>query len=141
MRTHKWLKKMKMEKGVSPVIAVVLMIAVAVAISITVYAWATGFTSEKTGTESLQYEQLILESQSISGGFLIIAVRNISDIDVVIDTLYVDGQLRHSGIDIYISKGMVSSIAIPMPCHSISVGDNVMLVTKRGTQIKFKARG
>ncbi|RLF92531.1 hypothetical protein DRN50_08780 [Thermococci archaeon] len=40
------------KKGVSPVIAVVLMIVVAVAISLVVYVWASGFVSEKTGAES-----------------------------------------------------------------------------------------
>jgi len=40
------------KKGVSPVIAVVLMIVVAVAISLVVYVWATGFVSEKTGAET-----------------------------------------------------------------------------------------
>ena len=40
------------KKGVSPVIAVVLMIVVAVAISLVVYVWASGFVSEKTETET-----------------------------------------------------------------------------------------
>ncbi len=40
------------KKGVSPVIAVVLMIVVAVAISLVVYVWASGFVSEKTGAET-----------------------------------------------------------------------------------------
>ena len=43
---------MRNKKGVSPVIAVVLMIVVAVAISLVVYVWASGFVSEKTGAET-----------------------------------------------------------------------------------------
>ncbi|MEA1992931.1 MAG: archaellin/type IV pilin N-terminal domain-containing protein [Euryarchaeota archaeon] len=42
----------KNKKGVSPVIAVVLMIVVAVAISLVVYVWASGFVSEKTQAET-----------------------------------------------------------------------------------------
>ncbi|MFQ5892037.1 MAG: archaellin/type IV pilin N-terminal domain-containing protein, partial [Candidatus Methanofastidiosia archaeon] len=40
---------LKNKKGVSPVIAVVLMIAVAVAIAVIVYAWASGFAGKATG--------------------------------------------------------------------------------------------
>jgi flagellin-like protein len=45
------VQKMK-KKGVSPVIAVVLMVAVAVALAVIIYAWASGYITGETGKAS-----------------------------------------------------------------------------------------
>jgi flagellin-like protein len=135
-----WLEK----KGVSPVIAVVLMIAVAVAIAVIVYAWASGFTSGKTEVESGGVEQLILESQKLSGTALIVHIRNELNTAAVLDAVYHNGDL--------IAKDIVYPIYSVMPPvtelnltdvsgGAFLAGDDVMLVTEEGTQIKFKVKG
>ena len=134
MNILRWLKK---KKGVSPVIAVVLMIAVAVAIAVIVYAWASGFTSEKTGAESAEAEQLILESQSTSGGVLTVCVRNTTSTGATVTTEYKNGVLEPTGLSQLIPGNQV--ICFPLN-DTYAIGDEVMIVTEEGTQIKFKVK-
>ncbi len=42
---------MRDDEGVSPVIAVILMVAITVVLAATVYVWVSGFASEDTGPE------------------------------------------------------------------------------------------
>lgn len=135
MNVLRWLKK---KKGVSPVIAVVLMIAVAVAIAVIVYAWATGFTTQKTGAESAEAEQLVLESQDVSLGILTVYIRNATSTDAVITTEYQRGNLITSTLNATVPGKSVVSITLTGTGYA--AGDEVMLVTQQGTQIKFKVK-
>ncbi|MBU7010545.1 MAG: type IV pilin [Theionarchaea archaeon] len=134
MNILKWLKK---KKGVSPVIAVVLMIAVAVAIAVIVYAWASGFTSEKTQAESAEAEQLVLESQDGSTYLGNVYVRNATSTPATLTTLYVNGVLQTFTSQV-VSGNTVT--VVDLSSFNISAGQEVMLVTEEGTQIKFKAK-
>lgn len=133
------LKMLKKKKGVSPVIAVVLMIAVAVAIAVIVYAWATGFTSQKTGSDTAEAEQLILESQrTLSGGAVEVCIRNATNQTAVVANEYAEGALV-SGAPTHTIGGKA------VVCFNLAgtyvAGDEAMLVTQQGTQIKFKIKG
>lgn len=134
MNILRWILK---KKGVSPVIAVVLMIAVAVAIAVIVYAWASGFTSEKTGAESAEAEQLVLENQNLSGTTLVVYLRNATSTGATLDAEYKDGALLNSGIGTTVAADAVTQITLS---GTYSVGQEVTLVTEEGTQIKFKVR-
>lgn len=141
MKITKLFRKKRKKKGVSPIIAVVLMVAVTVTILVIVYAWTTGFASEKAGIDTLEAEYVILESQRINSGHLIINLRNSGNNNAVIDSLYVEGRWYHSELSYYIPQGKSLEIIIPMSCHNILIGTHVMLVTERGTQIRFTVRG
>ena len=141
MNIFKWLVE---EKGVSPVIAVVLMIAVAVAIAVVVYAWASGFTSEKTGAETAEAEQLVLESQNLSGGALYVYIRNATSTVAVLDAVYRDGVLIGTNIaySIYSVNPRVTELDLnAITGETFSAGDDVTLVTEEGTQIMFRVKG
>jgi flagellin-like protein len=135
----KFLKRLMKKKGVSPVIAVVLMIAVAVAIAVIVYAWASGFTSEKTGAESGEAEQLVLENQKLSSTTLQVCIRNALNTPATLDAEYDDkGDLIASGINTDLDADSVTCVTL---AGSYTPGDDCMLVTEQGTQIKFKVKG
>lgn len=136
MNILRWLKK---KKAVSPVIAVVLMIAVAVAIAVIVYAWASGFTSEKTGAESGEAEQLVVENQALSGGTVNVCLRNALSTGAVIDAEYHNGSLVSSGIGQALAPDTVTCFNTQDTTYT--AGDDCMLVTEEGTQIKFKVKG
>jgi flagellin-like protein len=129
------------KRGVSPVIAVVLMIAVAVAIAVIVYAWASGFASEKTGAEGAEAEQMILESQKISGGALYVYLRNATSTVAVVDTVYKNGVLVGSNLGITLNPNEVTEIDVTSETSTqFQAGDEVMIVTEEGTQLKFIAK-
>ncbi len=79
------------KRGVSPVIAVLLLIVIAVAAAVLTYLWVLGYigTVQSTGgTEQLQ-EKIKIEGTDISGGYLRgIYVRNIGDATVRVNAVY-----------------------------------------------------
>ncbi|HEC95845.1 MAG TPA: type IV pilin [Euryarchaeota archaeon] len=138
------------KKGVSPVIAVVLMIVVAVAISLVVYVWASGFVSEKTGAESKAGDySFLVETRDVNST----NIRN-TGIDIDISgtnglwdefDLYVNNVLKspssgvteQDGNNVW-AKGEVVTIDFDTAI-SASAGDKIKLVHKdSGTPIVFK---
>jgi len=143
VRNHNHLKE---KKGVSPVIAVVLMIAVAVAISIIVYAWSSGFVSERSQTKAAESEQLIVEGISTSGVNLTVYVRNKSFATAYLDSIYVNGQLRANNVNQQVHANGVTQLDISaiIQAHggdgTVNAGDQIQLVTKRSTRLQFKVK-
>lgn len=140
------LGHLREKRGVSPVIAVVLMIAVAVAISVILFAWSSGFVSERSSIESAESEQLVVEEMRISGTSLTVFIRNKSFASAFLDSIYVNGQLRASGVNQHIDGKAVTELPISQIIQShggdgtIYDGDQIQLVTKRSTQLRFKAK-
>lgn len=143
------------KKGVSPVIAVVLMIVVAVAISLVVYVWASGFVSEKTGAESKagDYSFLVetrdVNSTNIRNTGTAIAMGNdatpltsaefLAEFDVYINntlsTLTNNLTIQNAPNETW-DKGEVITIDFT---GDASAGDKIKLVHKdSGTPIVFK---
>jgi len=79
-----------MKKAVSPVIATLLLILIAVAAAVLVYVWVTGYATSITssGTPELR-ERIKVEAVSYSDDTLTIYVRNVGDVSVTIDSIYV----------------------------------------------------
>jgi flagellin-like protein len=81
-------------RGVSPVIATLLLIVIAVAAAVLTYIWVTGYmgkvtgTVEQTSTQQLQ-EKIKINAVSVSGTTVTLSVSNIGDTDVVISALYI----------------------------------------------------
>ncbi len=78
-------------KGISPIIAVLLLVIIAVAAAVLTYLWVLGYigtVQQQGGTESLQ-ERIKIEGVEISGGTInTVYVRNIGDVNAEIDTVY-----------------------------------------------------
>lgn len=133
-------------KGVSPVIAVVLMVAVAVSISVIVYAWSSGFISKRSSVESAEVEKLVVEQMSLSGTSLTLYLRNQVHLNCVLDTIYVNGQIRVNDCNLQMPASQMIQLDLSIIITSrggdgtFYVGDQVQLVTRRGTQIRFQVR-
>lgn len=130
----------------SPVIAVVLMIAVAVSISVIVYAWSSGFISKRSSVESAEVEKLVVEQMSLSGTSLTLYLRNQVHLNCMLDTIYVNGQIRANDCNLPMPASQMIQLDLSSIITSLGgdgtfhVGDQVQLVTLRGTQIKFQVR-
>ena len=152
---------MRNKKGVSPVIAVVLMIVVAVAISLVVYVWASGFVSEKTGAEtkagdySFLVETRAADNTNIRNTGLTVSLPGttvanfLTEFDVYINNDLKDStelagmgiSLQNSGTDTDWDKGEVLTIDFSTITGMTppSAGDKIKLVHKEsGTPIVFK---
>lgn len=113
-------------RGISPVIAVLLLVIIAVAAAILTYLWVLGYmgtVQQQGGTEALQ-ERIKVEGVDLSGTRLIgVYVRNVGDVDAVLSSIYLvhptgdtdqlysgrlvidPGTVRRVGVSAYLSPG------------------------------------
>jgi len=81
-------------KGISPVIATLLLILIAVAAAVLVYVWVTGYASSMAQTSAPELEEQIkIDSVSVKlyddNINVTVYVRNIGDVEVNITDLYI----------------------------------------------------
>jgi flagellin-like protein len=133
------------KRGVSPVIATLLLIVIAVAAAVLAYIWITGYMGTlqaQAGAQQVQ-ERIKIEGVKVdTGGQITIYIRNIGDVAVTIDSVYL--------LD---SSGKVLTTGTP-PTTGISPGNAgtatasyniqsgytyiVKVVTTRGTEATYQ---
>jgi len=129
-------------KAVSPVISVLLMVAVAVAAAILVYVWSMGLIGTlQTGGGSQTREQIELDAYNWKTADLILYLRNVGASDVVVDAVYVAGEVVSSGMGVtVIVQGPVVPVTLTPP-GSITLASGVAytikVVTKSGGVFTF----
>jgi len=79
-------------KGVSPIIATLLLIVIAVAGAVVTYAFVTNFIGSSLPTGTTQFETIGIDAVNYSNGTLYIAVRNTDNKAVHVDSLYIENQ-------------------------------------------------
>lgn len=88
----------KGRKGVSPVIATLLLIVIAVAAAVVTYSWVMGFIGTTTTTPAQTQARIVVDAVSYDSGgpSLTVYVRNVGTTSVNVDAVYVysaDGTL------------------------------------------------
>jgi len=81
-------------KGISPVIATVIIVAVTIAVAIAVAFWMTGIVGLFTGAEKLEIVSINAAPAAGGGGWIItVTVRNTGTTTTAIDSIYINGYL------------------------------------------------
>ena len=83
---------MKFVKGVSPVIATVILVLIAVVAGVLLWLWTSGFTSALPAQQQALYERIKIEGVLVAKGAktnITAYVRNIGNVDVKISTVYI----------------------------------------------------
>jgi len=118
------LKKMlKSKKGISPILATLLLIVIAVAAVIVTYAWVMTFTTTTTTTAGarIKFDMAKIDSATKN---VTIYVRNWGDDKVRVDKVYIEGQdftgYTDLGTGKDIAKGNVLTITTTNLSHPIS---------------------
>ena len=127
------------KKGVSPVIAVLLMIAIAVAAAILVYVWSMGLIGTlTTGGGQQVREQVILDSYRwpTSPGTLTLYLRNVGSAEVKVDAIYIAGNSTTiAGTKVLPVQGPAQEITVtPLggTSYTSGVAYTIKIVTKTG---------
>ena len=116
-----------MRKGISPVIAAVLLIIISVAAGVLVWTWISGFAARNPTAQPTLEERIRIEAVNITGSggkYNITAyVRNIGSKTVIINSAYIIdayGSVKHANtnLNVKIEPGNVAGF---------SVGTNVEL--------------
>jgi len=78
------------KKGISPILATLLLIVIAVAAVIVTYAWVMTFTTTQTSTagKMIKFDSAVINS---ANGNVTVYVRNTGTEAVTIDKIYIDG--------------------------------------------------
>ncbi len=126
-------------RGVSPVIAVLMLIAIAVATGIIVYVWVMGLSGSLTKSGGTQVsEQLELEAYDWTGNNLTIHIRNVGGGTVTVAEIYINGvQTSFTGTTT-ISPQSTANIEIDFPTPpSDGTSHTVKIVTSDGGVFAF----
>jgi len=89
-------------KGVSPVIATIILVLIAVAAGVLLWLWVSGYSSALPSQNPALYERIKIDAVNVSSGTttqMSIFVRNIGNTDVVISSIYIlrpDGTMIES---------------------------------------------
>lgn len=136
------MKRMTNEKGVSPVIAVLLMIAIAVAAAILVYVWSMGLIGTlTTGGGSQTREQVIVDAYSWnqSTNAIRLYTRNVGSSEVILDAVYVGGTMASTdmGTTLPVQGPVIQIDVTPTGTYTSGVAYTVKAITKTGGVFTF----
>ena len=131
-------------RGVSPVIAVLLLVVIAVAAAVLTYIWIlsyTGSLQQQSNTKQLQ-ERLKIDGVQATTNALTVYVRNIGNSKVEISSLYLihSGSITHqTTTSVSIDANSVTSISWTLGDNAISSGQTytVKVVTTSGTEASY----
>ena len=136
-------------KGISPIIAVLLLVIIAVAAAVLTYLWVLGYigtVQQQGGTQPLQ-ERIKIEAVEVTGGALTaVYVRNIGDINANISTIYLiepTGSIKGVDWDIkeVLAPGEIKRIGVSADegDFSVDVGETyvVKVVTAQGAEASY----
>ena len=79
-------------RGISPVIATVILVAVAIAVAIAVAFWMTGIVGLFTGFEQLQIVSAYAEASDNGGWEVTLEIRNTGTASATIDNIIINGK-------------------------------------------------
>ncbi len=85
------VKKLTSRKGITPILATLLLIVIAVGAVIITYAWVTTFTTTQTTTagKMIKYDSATINATS---DMVTVHVRNWGTEDVTLDKVYIDAE-------------------------------------------------
>ena len=107
------MKRMiKSKKGISPILATLLLIVIAVAAVIVTYAWVITFTESTTSNAGALLKQenvRFYESGTPSTKYIEIVVRNTGTGDAEVDTIYLGTSASNLMVQTGVSTGIVAA--------------------------------
>jgi len=84
---------MKFVKGISPVIATIILVLISVVAGVLLWLWTSGFTSALPAQQQALYERIKIEGVKVdttqNPATVTAYVRNVGNVDVKISTVYI----------------------------------------------------
>ncbi len=136
-----------LRKGISPIIATVLLILIAIATGIVIYAFATGWIGGRLNQGSGPQAVLVVESgfyNSSSGNF-VLYVRNDGGVVANITRAYVTAPngsviFINLGKGYTVDPGSVTKVLVPYPSATIGYAYKITLVSSDGAEVSYTIR-
>ena len=131
---------MKSRKGISPVIATVILVAVAITVSVSVAYWMGGISSLYTRLEKIEI-QSIVAAKGVAGNYTItLAAKNTGSADATIDSVFINGKplSQFTGVTSSLAVGGTSCLAGGSATVRVNVPANAGAPFTSGTTIEVK---
>jgi flagellin-like protein len=145
---EKFKSRVLKRRGVSPVIATLLLILIAVAAAVLVYLWVSGYVGTATRAQPEMEEKIKIEAVSgVKSGPTTITcyVRNIGGVDAVIVSAYLEAggivvSSASAGGQTSITPGEVKTVTASGLNLSPGKTYTIKLVTKTGVEASYTFR-
>ena len=140
------------KKGVSPIIATLLLIVIAVAAAVVTYAFVTGFIgtatsqSNQQGAMSVDTGSVVLRAND-SGAIITVYVRNTGTKSEILTSAYVDNALITNGTGVSVNYNPASAQIAPNAVCTVTISSTanwanaaahtVKLVATDGTPVAY----
>lgn len=116
-------------KGISPVIATVILVAVAITVSVSVAYWMGGISSLYTRLEKVEISSVVV-NKGTSNYTITMSVKNTGSADATVDNVMINGKIltqytspvvtaTYSPVGGAIVAGSTSTVTISIPTQSI----------------------
>ena len=124
-------------KGISPVIATVILVAVAIAIAIAVAFWMTGIIGLFTRFEKIEITYIYATGNQSSGWDVYLKVTNTGTADATLDNIFINGKPWSTYSDI----GLNVTLPYSLPAGNsvtidISIGSGSGLKSGQSIEVK-----
>ncbi|MEN3035513.1 MAG: archaellin/type IV pilin N-terminal domain-containing protein [Candidatus Methanosuratincola sp.] len=135
----------KCKKGVSPIIATLLLIVIAVAAAVVTYSFVMGFIGSSTNPSGQQgqltYDSYSLQSDETGAYYLTVYIRNIGSKSVTLQYCYFNNvQYQVPDTNATIQPGQTNEISVTgLGQLTAGTGYNVRFVCTDGTILEFTA--
>jgi flagellin-like protein len=127
-------------KGISPVIATVILVAVAITVSVSVAYWMGGISSLYTRLEKIEV-QSITAVKGVAGNYTItLAAKNTGSADATIDSVMINGKplSQYPGVTADLAVGGTSVVAGGSASVNIAVPAGQGVPFTIGTTLEVK---
>ncbi|MCD6530617.1 hypothetical protein J7L06_10120 [Candidatus Bathyarchaeota archaeon] len=159
--THRRTAGVRGKRGISPVIATVILVAVAITVAVSVAFWMGGISGQYTRFEKLQVQDPVIVKDTDSQYWnLTFTIKNVGSTDATIEELFINGEpfssstWQHSSVanastriwsnstQTFMGEGSNSTLSV-----TVNSGDTVYILVKlggtlssSGTTLEFKFR-
>jgi len=139
---------MKFVKGISPVIATIILVLIAVVAGVLLWLWTSGFTSALPAQQQALYERIKIEGVKVdtTQNKVIAYVRNVGNVNVSISTVYIlkpDGTIIEvfnlAGTTITsVSPGSVAKVTVTVTqTYTAGYAYTIKVVTANGAEATY----
>jgi flagellin-like protein len=141
---------MKFVKGISPVIATIILVLIAVVAGVLLWLWTSGFTSALPAQQQALYERIKIEGVKVNKTQdkvnVTAYVRNVGSVNVNISTVYIlkpDGTIveySKLGTPITISPGEVEEVTVSVTLryyYTAGYVYTIKVVTANGAEAAY----
>ena len=126
------------KKGISPIIATVIIVAVAIGVSISVAYWVTGIVPAFTRYEELKIGSCYIDDSTTT----IIVIKNTGSSDATIDSVHVNGRLPETAFsEVTLSSGSSTTLTIGATEYTEVTGDSFISGVTYGFTVHTVAGG